>query len=76
MKGQLVCPVCEQDYVRAARIIPLAHLVMLCLECDSLWEMDVPIQFETRLDFADYMKARGLQSHWELIEVLPADPSA
>lgn len=66
----LVCPVCEQDYVKKVKITPVQRIVILCEECRSLWETNKPVGVETRVFYADYMKQFGLQASWNYVEVI------
>ena len=65
--NEILCPVCEQDYVVRAKIKPLDIVVMICPECDALWSLDTPI---SRLDhtwFDEFVERYGVTATRENI---------
>jgi Zn-finger nucleic acid-binding protein len=63
---KIVCPRCEQDWLRRVHLNFLAHEVILCPECDAMWltheNVAPPVEGSYGVvwyDYGDYMRAHG-----------------
>jgi hypothetical protein len=38
-KTNIVCPVCEVDFLALCKIEPMSRVVLICGECEVLWDI-------------------------------------
>ena len=62
-----LCPYCEQDDLWSAKIRGLDQSVIICDECDTVWQLDEPIQDGTGTNFEEFMKRLGKPADWKLL---------
>ena len=68
----VICPRCDGNgLVHLVQIKATAEVVHLCDECDALWPSGVAIQFDSFVDFSEYVKPIGLRGRYEEIDRLP-----
>jgi Zn-finger nucleic acid-binding protein len=63
----ILCPVCEQDYIFKARIKPTGEVVLVCPECFSVWLPETYLRFDTHEGYKSFMRKRGLDDKWDFI---------
>ena len=73
----VICPYCEQDYVWKVRIRDVSQNVVMCLECDTVWDSAADVGLGKGLIFERFMAERGRTADWDdvaRIEQLTSNP--
>lgn len=71
------CPTCGEygDLLRAT-VKKTGQAVIVCTECDALWEQaEAQTDAASMLDVASFLAGLGLHGSWEELEVLVRLPS-
>ena len=64
----LICPYCEQGIIIKAKIKKLNKKILVCPECDTIWEKDCNLN--EGVFFAKFMKKNGLENNWDELEII------
>jgi len=71
---EILCPICEGDYLVYGRIAPLGIRAYICPECNAFWEDGVKRTAKTHQFFGDWMSEHGLEkANWDLVEKILDD---
>jgi len=65
---KVLCPRCEQDYLRRWVLTPTGERVSLCPECEATWLEGESIEQYTFTNFRGFLQARGLPYDFGLLE--------
>ena len=65
---KVLCPRCEQDYLRRWFLAPTEERISLCPECDATWLEGESIEQYTFTNFEDLLQARGLAYDFGVLE--------
>ena len=69
---KVLCPRCEQDYLRRWFLTPTGERISLCPECDATWLEGESIEQYTFTDFDVLLRARGLPNAFGALEEIVA----
>lgn len=71
------CPICGEygDLVRA-KVKKTGHEVIVCTECDSLWEHSgTELDPDSAMDVSLFLSKSGLNPTWDELEILERLPT-
>ena len=77
MRLKVQCPTCKEygDLVQA-KVRGTTRLVVVCTECDSLWERLDAEKLGEITDVESYLKGLDLPQTWDSLEIIGRLPQA
>lgn len=70
------CPCCDDGVVATWRVVTTDEIILLCSECDSVWEdpSEMPCPAASTVD--QFLDVRGLPLLWSGLQRLDQAPAA
>lgn len=65
----MICPYCQQGTIMKAIVNKTKEKIMICDECDTVWENADAISDLNGVSFDTYMNCRKIQPLWQNIFV-------
>lgn len=66
----LVCPYCGQDDIWKVHFESIGVDALMCVECDTVWDVQEAVMDGSGLNLDSYMAKRGKKADWKTITKL------